>query len=156
MPAAEIKEKRIHELFEVGILLKGLNALVEIVLGTLLLFTNVADIVLVMTQNELIDDPGDFIANQLQSFAAHLSPQAQTYAALYLLSHGIIKGFLVLGLLRDKLWAYPASLAVLSLFVLYQIIKYLENHSIVLVLLTLFDLVVMWLIYHEYRLKTRA
>ena len=144
-------ERRLHELFEVGIILKGLNALVEVVLGLVLLFTNVVDIVQVLVQNELVEDPGDFLATHLQGLSGSLSPQTQTFAALYLLSHGLIKGFLVAGLLRNKLWAYPASLAVLALFVAYQVIKYVESYSLPLLLLTLFDLVVMWLIYHEYR-----
>jgi uncharacterized membrane protein len=100
-----------------------------------------------------VEDPNDFLATHLQNFTSTISPQTQTFAALYLLSHGVIKAVLVVGLLRNKLWAYPASLAVLALFVAYQVIKFLSSHSIALALLTLFDLVVMWLIWHEYRRK---
>lgn len=152
MPTTDKREVRIHELFEVGVVLKGLNALVQIVLGGLLLvFPNVADIVQAFVANELVEDPSDFLATHLQGLTTNLSPQTQLFAALYLLSHGLIKVVLVAGLLRRKLWAYPASLAVLTLFIVYQVIKFLENHSITLALLTLFDLAVMWLIYHEYR-----
>ena len=146
-------EKRIHALFEVGVILKGLNALVEIVVGSLFLFVDVRTIVEALVASELVEDPTDFLATHLQAITGHLPPGAELYSALYLLSHGVVKGVLVVGLLRNKLWAYPASLAVLSLFVLYQVIKIISAHSLPLVALTLFDIVVMWLIYHEYRLR---
>jgi uncharacterized membrane protein len=150
------KERTIHRLFEIGILLKGLNALLEFGLGFALFFVNIAATVNVLVARELVEDPTDFLAVHLQALASGISPGAQFYSALYLLGHGIVKGILVAGLLRNKLWAYPASLAVLGLFVLYQVIKFLSTHSIALVILTVFDLIVIWLIWHEYRLVSRA
>jgi uncharacterized membrane protein len=55
-------------------------------------------------------------------------------------------------LLRNKLWAYPASLVILSLFIAYQVYRFSYTHSVGLVVLTAFDLIVMVLIWHEYRL----
>ena len=158
MNLKEATEHRLHQAFEVGILLKGANALLELLLGALLLFVDVRDIVAAFVQNELVEDPDDFLATHLAPLTAKLPPNAELYSALYLLSHGIIKAFLVWGLLRQKAWAFPASLAVLTLFVLYQLIKFAQNHSIALMLLTIFDLIIMWLIYHEWRTKypTRA
>ena len=151
MNKEERVEVRLHKAFEIGVLLKGANAFVELALGALLLFVDVRDIVNALVQNELVEDPTDFLATHLAPLAAKLPANAELYSALYLLSHGVIKGFLVWGLLKEKFWAFPASLAVLSLFVLYQVIKIVENYSTALVLLTLFDLVVMWLVYHEWQ-----
>jgi uncharacterized membrane protein len=145
----------VHRLFEAGVLLKGVNAAIEATLGVALLFVNVGAIVQTLTQDELVEDPSNFLAAHLHSFAASLSPQAQTMSALYLLVHGAIKAILVWGLLREKLWAFPASLAVLALFVAYQSITFVKTHSIPLLLLTLFDLGLIWLIFHEYRVRTR-
>lgn len=145
------KERGLHQLFEVGVLLKGVNAVLELVLGLVLLFFDVSAIVQTLAQNELVEDPNDFLATHLNAFVGHLAPGAELYSALYLLSHGLIKVVLVWGLLRDKLWAYPASLAVLALFVVYQSITFLHTHSIALLLLTIFDLSLIWLIWHEYR-----
>lgn len=152
MPPEEIKKEAvIRDVFYVSLVFKGLNAAAETLLGVLLLFTDVTAIAQTYIHTELVEDPGDYIANSLQGFAGSVSPQSQTFAALYLLSHGIVKGLLVIGLLRNKLWAYPASLAVFSLFIAYQVIKWMSTHSPLLVALTVFDLVVMWLIWHEYR-----
>jgi uncharacterized membrane protein len=67
-------------------------------------------------------------------------------------SHGVVKLALVVGLLRNKLWAYPASLIALGLFIVYQLYRYSYTHGIGLIVLTAFDVFVMWLIWHEYRL----
>lgn len=150
------EERGLHRLFEVGVLLKGINAILELLFGGLLLFVNVGGIVKQLAANELVEDPDSFLAHHFSSFAGALSPHAQFLSALYLLSHGIIKVVLVWGLLRDKLWAYPASLAVLALFVAYQSITFVRTHSIGMLLLTVFDLTLMWLIYHEYRRHART
>ena len=145
-------ENRIHEVFEIGILLKGANAVIEIIFGIVLLFTmQIADTLTAFVENQLLDDPTDFFATHVDTITRYLTPQFQLFGALYLLSHGIVKIVLVWGLLKNRLWAYPASLAVLVLFIVYQVIKYMENHPIILAALTVFDIVIIWLIWHEYR-----
>ena len=74
------------------------------------------------------------------------------FYAVYLLSHGLIKAVLVIGLLREKLWAYPASFAVFGAFIAYQLYRYSFTHDIGLILLSIFDLFVIYLAVHEYRL----
>jgi len=72
------------------------------------------------------------------------------FAAAYLIVHGLIKLFLVASLLLGRLWAYPLSLWFLAAFIVYQCYRYLHTHSISLVLLTVFDLAVVFLIWREY------
>lgn len=141
----------IHDLFEIGVVLKGLNALLELGLGILFVFVNVSSLVQTLIQNELVEDPDNFLMQHLNTLAGTISPHAQIYSALYLISHGVVKGVLVVGLLRGQLWAYPASLAVLALFVLYQLFQIVVAHSIPMIVLTIFDLIVMWLIWMEYQ-----
>ena len=142
-----------HEFFEISIALKGAGALLEVVLGILLLYTDkIVDLVLHLVNNELIDDPNAFFATHVRSLlmSSHTNSSA-TFGALYLLSHGVVKLVLVAGLLRGKLWAYPASLAVFSLFILYQLVRFTHTHSLWLLALTVFDIFIMWLIYIEYQ-----
>ena len=86
------------------------------------------------------------------AWAQSFSVQTQHFYAFYLLSHGIVKLALVVGLLMGRLWAYPASLAVMTLFIAYQLYRFTFTHSPGLIVLTVFDLVVIALIWHEYRL----
>ena len=108
-----------------------------------------------LTADELMKNPDDLIAAYLLRSALNFSVATKTFAAFYLLSHGVVKLFLVAGLIRNKAWAYPASLVVLGLFILYQLYRYTLTHSLALIALTVFDLVVIWLIWHEYRLGRR-
>lgn len=153
-----MQERRIHQLFEVSVLLKGAHALVECAGGLLLAVTSNATIagwIEWLTQDELHEDRGDFLASHLIAWSQHFSVQSQNFYAFYLLSHGAVKIALVAGLLMRKLWAYPASLVVMGLFIAYQLERYTRTHGIGLIVLTAFDLFVMVLIWHEYRLLRR-
>ena len=148
-------EQRIHKVFEISVLLKGVHALVEVFGGIALYLISTATIqswVNFLTQDELHEDPKDFIAAKFLDFAQNFSVNSKSFFAFYLLSHGAIKLVLVLGLLREKHWSYPASLAALSLFILYQLYRYSYTQSIGLIVLTIFDVFVIVLIWHEYKL----
>ena len=153
-----MNEHRIHQIFQVSVLLKGAHALIECLGGIALALvstSSIANFVNAITQDELIKDPNDFVATHLLTMAHNFSIETQHFYAFYLLSHGIVKVALVVGLLREKLWAYPASLIVLTLFVLYQLYRFSYTHGLGLIVLTLFDIVVMGLIWHEYGLMRR-
>lgn len=151
-------EKRIHKLFQISILLKGAHAFMEIFGGIALYLFSTSAIVGVMNglaRAELIEDPTDFLARHLLQFAQGFSLEAQHFYAAYLLSHGLVKIVLVAGLLREKLWAYPASFAVLGAFIAYQLYRFSYTHDLALIALTLLDLIIIGLAWHEYRLLRR-
>lgn len=150
-----MQEKRIHQIFVVSVLFKGAHAVIETVSGLLLYFVSTHTIVHSLNRwsyGELAEDHNDWIANHLLQFARTFSVAEHHFYAFYLLSHGIIKGILVIGLLREKLWAYPASFAVFGAFIAYQLYRYSYTHDIALILLSIFDLFVIYLAVHEYRL----
>jgi uncharacterized membrane protein len=152
---APMQEKRIHQLFVVSVLAKGAHALVEIAGGLALYLVSTATIINAINRwsyDELIEDRNDWVATHLLDFAQHFSVAEHHFYAFYLLSHGVIKAVLVVGLLREKLWAYPASFAVFGAFIAYQIYRYSYTNDIGLILLSIFDLFVIALAVHEYRL----
>jgi uncharacterized membrane protein len=155
---AALSEHRIHQVFEISILLKGAHAVLECLSGVALALISTDTIVSWVTwftQDEFGEDPNDAVATFLLNMAQGFSVGTKNFYVFYLLSHGIVKVFLVAGLLRNKIWAYPASLAVLALFIIYQVYRYSYTRSIGLVLLTAFDFIVMYLIWHEYQLIRR-
>lgn len=150
-----MQERRIHQIFEVSILLKGAHALIECVGGIMLALIStraITDFVGRLTLAELREDRRDVIATRLLDWSQGFSVETQHFYALYLFSHGVVKLLLVVGLLRAKLWAYPASLIVLGLFIAYQFYRYSFTHSAALIVLSIFDIFVMGLVWHEYRL----
>jgi uncharacterized membrane protein len=153
-----MNERRIHQVFEISVLLKGAHALIECIGGLALAFVSTAAItrlVNALTQDELIEDPNDLVATHFLALAQNLTLNTQHFYAFYLLSHGVIKVLLVIGLLRNKLWAYPASLVALGLFIIYQLYRFSYTHGLGLIVLTVFDVFMMGLIWHEFRLVRR-
>ena len=150
-----MQERNIHRVFVVSVAAKGLHALIEIIGGLALYLTSTETIIGWidrLSQGELTQDPNDWIANHAVHFGETFSVQQHHFYAFYLLSHGLIKGALVIGLLRQRLWAYPASVAVFGLFIAYQLYRYSYTHDVVLIGLSIFDLFVIALAVHEYRL----
>ncbi len=133
--------------------MKGFYGLLEIALGSIILFFNrhiVVNFLLYFVQGELNEDPRDWIANQLLHFSNHLTPSSEFFMGAYFLVNGIVKIILVYGLLRSKLWSYPAAMAFIGLFGIYEVYRYLHTHSLILSLLILFDIAVIFLVWHEY------
>ena len=153
-----MQEKRIHQVFAVSLSLKGLHALFEVVAGVALYLTSTETIVGRLSDwsnRQIALERHDWIASHLLRFAETFSVEKHHFYAFYLLSHGIVKSILVIGLLREKLWAYPASFVVFGAFILYQLYRYSFTHDFTLILLSIFDLFVIALALHEYRLLRR-
>ncbi len=113
---AAMDEKRrnlVHKVFEIGILLKFIDGIFELIGGMALAWLSphiLKGFVWAITRHELSEDPKDLVANFLIRSAQHFSVSARFFGSLYLFSHGIIKIGLVLSLWRRKLWSYPAQL----------------------------------------------
>ncbi|MBC7501300.1 MAG: DUF2127 domain-containing protein [Herminiimonas sp.] len=147
-------EKNIHVAFEISLILKGAFALTEIAASMFAYAVTtqfLLDLVQAITRTELTEDPRDFVANYLLHAAQGLSVSDQHFAAFYLLSHGVIKLWLIIGLWQKKLGYYPAAIAVFSLFILYQLYRYSFTHSLSLLLITVLDVVVLGLTWFEYQ-----
>ncbi|OWF76354.1 hypothetical protein B4900_19455 [Yersinia rohdei] len=152
-------EKNIHAVFEVSLLLKAILAIMEILAGILTFFITpqlLLNLLHRITQVEFIEDRGDVVANYLLHAAQSLSVSSLHFAAFYLLIHGVVKLWVIIGLWRKKLGYYPAAIVIFSLFIVYQIYRYTFTHSVLLLLITLLDLVVIVLTILEYRQLRRV
>jgi len=143
-----------HETFEIGILIKFLNGLLETLGGFLLLFISAASInriVIFLTQEELSEDPKDIIANYLIKASESISVNTQLFGSLYLILHGIVKIILVIAVWKRKLWAYPIMIVFLIVFIIYQIYRISYDYSLGLLLLTVLDGIIVFLTAWEYK-----
>ena len=152
-------KKSIHISFEVSLIFKGINALLELVGGSLLLFLRperIAEFLQLITYQELLQDPEDKIANFLLNIAHTLSLSSKLFIALFLLSHGIVKLFLIIALLKKKHWAYPVAVIIFSIFTIYQVYRFILFGSLTMLFLVIVDLFVIiftWLEYTEIKLE---
>lgn len=152
------REAWISRIFRVSVTLKGIDGLLEIIGGILLLLvpaSSINGLARILTQHELSQDPTDFIATHLRDGAASLTGSVTLFAAVYLLVHGIVKVVLVIAVLRGHTGAYPWMIGFLIAFVIYQVYELILHFTLGLTLLTLFDLLIIGLTFHEYRLRRR-
>ena len=152
-------ETYIHRIFDVSLILKGIHSVIEIIGGFLVLFVSqdyILKLVLSLASGEISEDPKDFLANFLIKSAEQLSFTSQHFIAFYLLSHGIIKGFLVINLFKERLWAYHLAMTVFTIFGIYQIYEFIRTGSIWLLALTILDVFVIILTWHEYNYMKRT
>ena len=159
MPGARLPdESKIHLAFEASLVAKGLFALGEIMGGVVALFLNkelLLSVMSVLTQEELAENPHDLVANYLLNSAQTLTIGTQMFVALYLLSHGGVKLWLIIGLWRERLWYYPTALIVFGVFIVYQLYRFSFTHSVWLLLISSVDVVVIALTWQEYKYLRR-
>ncbi|MDJ0379023.1 DUF2127 domain-containing protein [Cryobacterium sp. PH31-L1] len=153
MSASETPPTLLDRTFFVSLILKGLDGVLELIGGILLLVISPAQIGAItrfLTQHEIAEDPHDLIANYLVHLAGGLNLSAALFGAIYLLLHGLVKVVLVWAVLRDQLWAYPWMIAFLLIFIVYQSYQIAVSFSWGLTLLTAFDIFIVYLTLREY------
>ncbi len=149
----------LDRVFVVSLILKGIDGVLELIGGVLLLVIpadKIGTFAQIITQHELAEDPDDPIANAIRQIASGLSVSATLFGAVYLLLHGIVKVVLVWAVLRDQLWAYPWMIGFLLVFIGYQAYELVAAFSWGLLALTVFDIFVVWLTWHEYGIHRAA
>lgn len=145
-----IPERYYYLSFRIGVVLKGLVSVGEVIAGAALY------LLATETVNHLLFSPfGDEVLEWPLNQFHGLTAASQPFWAFTLLSHGIVKGFFTIGLLKERLWAYPSAAAIFTLFVIYQVRQMYFTPSIFLTALNLFDVVLIGLILHEYRRARR-
>jgi len=144
--------------YEIGILIKGFDGVLELVGGLLVLILSphtITGITAFLTQDALQENPHNFIALRVQHAGHHLATGHTLFAALFLLTHGIVKVVLVTCLLLNKLWAYPSALVVLTLFLIYQIYLLITAPTFGMAFLTVLDIIIIFLVWREWqKIKT--
>lgn len=145
----------LFDAFEVTIFIKAIDGILEIIGSFLLLFivdpVKISNWVIGLTVHELIQDPNDAFANFMLNAASNLSIDSTSFAAIYLMIHGLAKLFIVILLWNKKIWAYPVMIVFLSSFVTYQLYRYTHTHAMTLILLSIFDAITALLTWNAYK-----
>ena len=152
--AADRRKMLLHEGFRAAITIKGIDGLLEALGGLALWFVRPSalnTIALKFLELDLPFDRHEFITTHLYRATEHLAYGSKHFASIYLLVHGLIKALLVVALWFDALWAYPLTIFVFGVFSVYQVHRFLYPHSLALILITIFDLLIIGLTWREYR-----
>jgi uncharacterized membrane protein len=89
------------------------------------------------------------IANGLRHAFGHLSSGNKFFVAV--LGHGLVKLTVFAGLLAEKRRVFPVACGLLGAFIVYQIIRLTGHFTIGLTVFTALDMVIVALIWNEYR-----
>lgn len=149
------EERSVYHWFLFSILLKGGISVAEVVAGVVVLFIPPWIITSLVHALAAAASASPALSHLILEEAGHYTSGTAQFLSLYLLSRGLVKVFLIWGLLRNKLWAYPTSLVIMSLFVLYQFWQIAVDRSLLVVAITLFDFVVMYFIWREWKIVER-
>jgi len=141
-----------HKAFDVAIAIKSFNAVWETVSGIILLTFSAGAIerlVFSLTHNGSWSGP-------VGIWLEGLAPDAKAFFGTYVLAHGIMNAILVYCVFRLGLRAFLIYIALLSLFLAYQIFRTVITPSTFLLTLTVFDAAFIVLTVKEYeRRKAR-
>jgi len=140
--------------FKIVIILKGFDGGFEILGGVLLLVVpldSIQDALSGVAFYEVQTGQHAFIGNFIMSVSQKLDPHLQLIAALYLLLQGSIKILLVIALMKKRYHLYPWAIGFMLVFIFYFSFRIGYDRSILLAVLTLFDCIVAWLTYLEWR-----
>ncbi len=149
------EEKKIYTIFTISVILKSIQGFLELVIGLLIYFVSTNALLAFVArlfQEDIIEGPHGFVARLLMKGAESLSVSGKYFIAFYLIGHGVVKLFLILGLIKEKLWSYIVFVAVLIVFIIYEFYRYTFTHSLSLLILTIFDVLFLVLVWHEYNI----
>lgn len=147
------KEKEaIHVGFEIGLVLKTINSVLEIIGGFLFLFYPwiIARVVGFVVRGEMAEDPQDIVVKFLIKWMDYSLSNLRVLVGAYLLLIGMAKLGFVIALFKKKLKAYVIYEVILALFVGYQTYRYVIRHELFILIVTLIDLFVMAFVWLEY------
>lgn len=104
-----------------------------------------------MMTKELAEDPSDILYIGADKLFSHFSSHVTYFLALYFIFWGVIDIALSLNLLHKKLWAFPLSIYLIGIFVVYEIYRFFHTHSVILLGIIVIDFFILYLIQHEHK-----
>jgi uncharacterized membrane protein len=144
--------------FRTGITLKGIDGLLEAIGGVLLWFIKpeqLGSTLQAIFVHELLRDPHDILARHLLHTSESIAQSDPLFASIFLLSHGLVKALLSILLWMNKLWAYPLAIVVFAAFGIFGIYRYMHTHSTLLLVISVFDLLIVYLTAEEYGVEKK-
>ena len=152
----------VHRAFWVSLVIKGIDGALQLAGGIIVLFIEPGTLGktyrywsrYLFTSKHRGNPEAAFIRDAATSF--HMS--IELLVAIYLLVHGIIKVLLVYGLLKERLWVFPAAFVGFGFFLtleIYRINAHFYWGIMILMCLDVFVISMVWLEYKKVKALTR-
>ncbi len=150
------RSDRLTELFfRVGMAIKGFDSLLEVLGGIALTMPfKVQRLLLLASQHEAFRHH-EAMSGRLGRLAETVTTHPSMGTAAYLMVHGGIKVFLIAAILKGYRWAYLWLIGVLTVFTVVEVTRAAMRQEIVTAAFGALDLVVVMLIYREFKMRFR-
>ncbi len=144
-----LQNKIIHNLFEITVFMKGVNGFLEILIGSFFFLKKETIQAIIFSPRYAFIHyiPISHVMRRLDT----LSLSTQYFIGFYFLFYGIVNIFLVVSLLKGRLWAYPTSIVFHTLFIVYQTYRSILHSSIFLLSVSIFDAFLVMITWLEYK-----
>jgi uncharacterized membrane protein len=141
--------------FWTSLLFKTLDGTLEIVGGiwlSLVASNRLSHWAAFLTKHDLDGDADDVIVRSLVHVLPPMSHAgSHEFAIVFLIGHGLVKLCVVAALVRQIRGGYWAACGIFGVFVVYQLYRFTLTHSLGLLALTATDLLVIWVLWLDYR-----
>ena len=148
----------VHRAFWLSLFLKGLDGALQLLGGVVVILFEPGTLgrayrwlTRFLMGKSSHNAEADFIREAASSF--HIS--VEVLVCIYLLTHGIIKVLLVYGLLRERLWVFPAAFAGFGFFLALEIYRISQHFYWAILILMCIDIFVIIMVFLEYK-KVKA
>ncbi len=143
-------------IFHVGLTLKGIDAVFEVVGGMLLTMpTKLARYITLLAEHEAFRHH-HALAGKLDNAAGAVLMHPSIFAAAYLFVHGLAKVILISAIFANKRWGYQGLFVILSLFATVELLRAIWMREVLTAGFAAFDYVLVLLIFKEYRQRFTA
>lgn len=113
--------------------------------------TPLIEVVSTSMKHELVEDSSDILYSFITNILSNHPLYVSYFLALYFIFWGVLDVVLSYNLIKHRQWAFPASFLLISLFVIYEAIRFTYTHSFILLGVILLDTIILWLIWREYK-----
>lgn len=148
-----LNETTFENLFKATILWRIIYGIIKFISGILLvnvLPNQIFETFNKITRKELLEDPDDFLINIIGNYIEKITESTILFIAIYLIFWGLLDTILSYFIYKKIIWAYPMTIYLIILFVIYQILHLVSNHSLTLVFFIIIDIVIIFVIHREY------
>ena len=109
------------------------------------------DVVSSMMGHELNTDPNDMLYSFINSLLINHPVYVTYFLSFYFIFWGIVDVVLSYNLIKHRLWAFPMSVLLIALFILYELVRFGHTHSKILLAVMIVDICILWFIWREYK-----
>lgn len=152
--ACYMKPLKTETLFQISMWWRIIYGFIRVLLGLAMLRlinTDISDVLYTLFQHELFEDRMDTLYLILSQFLTDHSYTITYFLAGYFLFWGFTDVFLSYAMLRHILWAFNVGFVLIALFICYEMYRYTHTHSVILLGVIVVDIVIIWIMYREYR-----